>query len=163
MKTPLMNPAIEKLLDSLDPEVDLWKCHQCGQCSAICPSYRHGGIKTREIMELVLVGGIDPKENDSIWLCAMCNGCSERCQLGVDPTGVIVALRNLAAESGNIPEHFKQEARLLNETGISFPITGLTKKLRKELGLDPLEVSEAARTELKCIVEKTGLGGIDLE
>lgn len=150
-------------MDSLDPDEELWKCHQCGQCSSICPSYRNGGIRTREIMERALVGDIDPSEEGSIWLCTMCNSCSERCQLGVDPASIIEVLRNLASRDGNIPEHFRKEAALFIKTGLSFPVTGLTKKLRKELELRPLVVSERAMDDLRIIVDRTSIGGLDLE
>lgn len=157
-----MDTALKELLDSIDSTGELWKCHQCGQCSSICPSYRNGGIRTREVMELALSGNIDLARDDSIWQCTMCNSCTERCQLGVDPASIINALRNLAALRGNIPEHFVQEARLFRTTGLSFPITGLTKKMRKEMGLENLEITGSAKDDLAKLIAATRLGDLDL-
>jgi heterodisulfide reductase subunit C len=158
-----MDTGLKKLLDSIDSTGELQKCHQCGQCSSICPSYRNGGIRTREVMELVLIGAIDPASDESIWQCTMCNSCTERCQMGVDPASIINALRNLAATRGNVPEHFVQEARLFKTTGLSFPITGLTKKMREEMGLESLEITGAAKDDLVKLIAATRLGDLDLE
>lgn len=162
MKIHNQTPKLREMMEGIDPRLELWKCHQCGQCSAICPSCRNGGIRTREVMELALLGGMDPSTEKTIWLCTLCNGCTERCQLGVDPASVIGTLRNLAAAEGNIPDHFVQEALLLKKTGLSFPITGLTKKLRKELDLEEMEVSELAKRELDMIISRTRLGALDI-
>ena len=114
-------------------------------------------------MERALIGAIDVASEESIWLCTMCNSCTERCQLGVDPASVICSLRNLAAEEGNSPDHFLSEARLFMETGMAFPMTGLTRKLRKEMGLDDLEVDERALEDVGKIVERTRLGRLRIE
>jgi hypothetical protein len=76
---------------------------------------------------------------------------------------VITLIRNLAAEVGNRPDHFAEEARLFVDTGLSFPKTGLTKKLRKEMGLDELEVDPSSLEDLKVIVGITRLGRVKLE
>jgi heterodisulfide reductase subunit C len=158
-----MDATLKELLDSIDSTGELRKCHQCGQCSSICPSQRNGGIRTREVMELVLMGAIDPASDDSIWQCTMCNSCTERCQLGVDPASIINALRNLAASRGNVPDHFVKEARLFMTTGLSFPITGLTKKMREEMGLESLEITASAKEDLAKLIAATRLGDLDLE
>lgn len=93
----------------------------------------------------------------------MCQGCTERCQLGVEPAMVITLVRNMAAESGNLPDHFAEEARLFIDTGLSFPKTGLTKKIRKEMGLDDIEVKSSTLEDLRTIIERTRLGRIKLE
>lgn len=163
MKISVMDPSLPGALQKILPEMDLWKCHQCGQCSGVCPSFQHGGIRTREIIERASVGALELSKDSSIWLCMMCQGCTERCQLGVDPATVITLIRNLAAEAGNRPDHFAEEAKLFIDTGLSFPKTGLTKKLRKEMGLNELEVDRSSLEDLKVIVEKTRLGRVKLE
>lgn len=163
MKTSSVGSALGTLLDSLDAGTELWKCHQCGQCSSICPSYRNGGIRTREVMELTLMGDRNVLDEGSIWLCTMCNSCTERCQLGVDPASIINALRNLSAKEGKAPEHFRKEATLFIQTGLSFPVTGFTKKMREELDLEPLGVTERALEDLKIIIDDTAMGDLDLD
>ncbi len=110
-----------------------------------------------------MVGAIDLSVEKSIWACMMCQGCTERCQLGADPSLVITVLRNIAAEKGNRPQLYAEEAKLFIDTGLSFPRTGLTRKLRKEMGLDDVEVSEEVVGEIRHIVRRTGLGRLGFE
>jgi len=142
---------------------ELWRCHQCGQCTPVCPSRQHEGIQIRDVMERAHVGAIDLAVDRQIWQCTMCNSCSERCQLGVDPAHVITLLREEAVARGNIPLHFKEEARLFISSGMSFPRTGLTKKLRKEFGLEDLDVSIETMEELRRILAATRLGRVKVE
>jgi heterodisulfide reductase subunit C len=109
-------------------------------------------------MQRALVGAMDLSKEISIWQCVMCNSCSERCQLGVDPAHVITLLRNAAALRGNYPDHFAEELKLFKSTGMSFPRTGMTKKMRKELSLPELDVSQETMEELAKLFERTKLG-----
>lgn len=117
----------------------------------------------RETIERAMVGAIDLSTEKAIWTCMMCQGCTERCQLEADPSLVITVLRNIAAEKGNRPQHYAEEAKLFIGTGLSFPRTGLTRKLRKEMGLDDVEVSEEVIGEIRHIVRRTGLGRLGFE
>jgi heterodisulfide reductase subunit C len=156
-KASLQVSLEEELQDPLS-RMELWRCTQCGQCTPVCPSARHDGIRTRDVMERALVGAMDLSKEISIWQCLMCNSCSERCQLGVDPAHVITLLRSAAAFRGNLPEHFAEELRLFKSTGMSFPRTGLTKKMRKEFSLPELDVAEETMNELAKLLERTKLG-----
>ncbi|MDW5561932.1 MAG: 4Fe-4S dicluster domain-containing protein [Methanomassiliicoccus sp.] len=149
-----------------DPEIGDWlertaplalQCQQCGECAAVCPSQRHGGIRPAELMARVAAGAGWPNE-DSLWLCARCMSCSERCPSGADPGEVIALLRERAAGRGQLPAYLREEAQRFFKTGLSFPRTGMTRKLRKELGLPVGEISEKALTECSEIVRRTGLG-----
>jgi hypothetical protein len=62
-----------------------------------------------------------------------------------------------------VPQHFKDEAKLFISSGMSFPRTGLTKKMRREFGLEELEVSDQTMLELTKILERTTLGRVKLE
>jgi len=158
VKKAALKANLEGELQDALARMELWRCHQCGQCTPVCPSARHDGIRTREVMERASVGAMDLSKEVSIWQCLMCNSCSERCQLGVDPAHVITLLRNAAALQGNRPEHFAEELRLFKSTGMSFPRTGLTKKMRKEFSLPELEVSLETMDELSKLLERTKLG-----
>lgn len=106
---------------------------------------------------------LDLREDGSLWLCAVCNSCTERCQMGVDPAETISLLRGEAAARGNIPRHFSEEAKLFMRSGLSFPNTGMTKKLRKDLGLDDLTVPAETMEQLALLLKRTKLGGLRLE
>ena len=158
MKKAALQVGLDKELQDALSRMELWRCHQCGQCTPVCPSARHDGIRTREVMERASIGAIDLGKDVPIWQCVMCNSCSERCQLGVDPAHVITLLRNAAAQRGNFPEHFAEELGLFKSSGMSFPRTGLTKKMRKEFSLPELEISPETMDELSKLLERTKLG-----
>jgi hypothetical protein len=83
--------------------------------------------------------------------------------MGVDPAETIALLRGESANLGNIPKHFSEEAKLFIRSGLSFPNTGMTKKLRKDLGLDELTVPTETMEQLAMLLRKTRLGGLRLE
>jgi hypothetical protein len=65
--------------------------------------------------------------------------------------------------AGHCPKSFQEEAKLFMRTGLAFPNSGLTKKLRKELGLSELIVDAKTVEELAIIIEATSLGRVPLE
>ena len=150
-------------LDHILGDSPIWKCQQCGLCSGICPSEKAGGIRPIDILTRASLGMLDPEKERSLWLCAVCNSCTERCQMGVDPAETITRLREEAAAQGNIPKHFSEEAKLFIRSGLSFPNTGMTKKLRKDLGLEELTVPAQTMEQLALLVRRTRLGGLKLE
>lgn len=83
--------------------------------------------------------------------------------MGVEPSDTLAFLRGEAAARGNIPKHFADEAKLFINSGLSFPNSGMTKKLRKELDLDALTVSPETSEQLALLIRRTRLGGLKLE
>jgi hypothetical protein len=83
--------------------------------------------------------------------------------MGVEPSEILMFLRGEAAVRGNIPRHFSEEAKLFIDSGLSFPNSGMTRKLRKELGLDVLTVSPETLEQLAVLLKRTRLGGLKLE
>lgn len=135
-------------------------CQQCGGCAAVCPSQKHGGIRPAELMARAATGSCDPLHESSLWLCARCMSCSERCPSSADPGEVIAHLRERAVVGGAVPAFLREEAQRFLTTGQSFPRTGMTKKIRKELALPDGEISEEAVAEAREICHQTGLGRI---
>jgi heterodisulfide reductase subunit C len=76
--------------------------------------------------------------SDTLWLCAACFTCTDRCPQDVEVASVIRVLRNLAAEKGCIPQVFKEEASSILETGYAYRIPDLRIKKRETLGLPQL-------------------------
>jgi len=150
-------------LDHILAERPIWKCQQCGLCSGICPSEKAGGIRPIDILTRASLGTLNLDDEGTLWLCAVCNSCTERCQMGVEPMEILTLLRCEAAFRGNIPKHFSDEAKLFISSGLSFPNSGMTRKLRKELGLDGLAVSPETLEQLAFLVKRTRLGGLKLE
>ena len=83
--------------------------------------------------------------------------------MGVDPAEIIALLRGQAAARGNIPKHFSEEAKLFIRTGLSFPNSGMTRKLRKDLGLHELTVQTETVEQLGLIIKRTRLGALKLD
>ena len=160
VKTPRAGTAD---LDRILAERPIWKCQQCGLCSGICPSEKAGGIRPIDILTRANLGTLNLSDEGTLWLCAVCNSCSERCQMGVEPSEILTFLRGAAAVRGNIPKHFSDEAKLFISSGLSFPNSGMTRKLRKELDLDGLTVSSETLAQLALLVKRTRLGELELE
>ncbi|MBC7108693.1 MAG: 4Fe-4S dicluster domain-containing protein [Methanomassiliicoccales archaeon] len=158
MRKSVFDPFLPATIGKVWSDLSLWECHQCGQCSAVCPSQLHGGIRTREIIERAMLGAINVEKEETIWFCMMCQSCTERCQLNVNPSFIITLVRNLASERGNIPKQYVDEAKLFMKTGLSFPKTGLTKKMRSEMKLDDFDIDQKTMTEITFIVNRTRLG-----
>jgi len=132
--------------------VEAGRCLQCGLCSESCPSARSGGIAPDEVMAKVAEGDLD---DERIWRCAMCHRCASVCPEDLDPSRVITALRNRSAAKGEHPKRFEDSAQRFLATGRAFPCTGMTRNMRKELGLPPLEVDRKAVAELKELIKGT--------
>jgi heterodisulfide reductase subunit C len=137
-------------------------CHQCSQCSGVCPSFRQGGINPRDTVMRYVSGMGDPRD-PTLWLCTMCQSCTERCQMEVGPADLIQDLRSSAVQTGNCPKAFSDEARLFLRTGMSFPNSGLTKKIRKEMGLPDIQTDARTLEELTIISKRSRLGELKLD
>jgi heterodisulfide reductase subunit C len=77
-------------------------------------------------------------KSDTLWLCAACFTCTDRCPQEVEVASVIRVFRNLAAENGCIPQVFKEQAASLLESGYAYKISELRIKKRESQGLPPL-------------------------
>jgi len=76
--------------------------------------------------------------SETLWLCASCFTCTDRCPQDVEVANVIRVLRNLAAQQGYVPRNFKELGSAIFETGYAYRIPDLRIKKRAELGLPPL-------------------------
>ena len=131
-------------------------CYQCGACVGDCPSTRYvPEFNPREIMLKVLYGFAEELVGPAspVWYCTNCYNCYERCPQNVKPVEIIIAIKNLMARRGIYPEKAQvgDLVEMVLETGRTAPVTAMTKKLREELGLPPLEAVDT--DELKKILE----------
>ncbi len=156
MKTTKVDRALREKLGEKEYTNMLTMCEQCGVCSGICPLSKLTDFRVRKIILRAGLGNRESIESPDLWLCTMCYACLERCRIGLQVPDIISVLRTLAAEDGRMPDSSSKVAELFMKTGHAFPISGLTKKMRKELGLDELQVDPKAMEEVKKLAEKTG-------
>jgi len=118
----------------------LLKCFQCGTCTSDCPVARFSDTyRPRTIIRMAQLGLRDRiLKSDTLWLCAACYTCTDRCPQDVEVASVIRVLRNLAAEKGLVPQVFKDQACSILESGYAYKIPELRIKKRETQGLPPL-------------------------
>jgi len=143
----------------------LLKCFQCGTCTSDCPVARFSdSYRPRTIIRMAQLGLRERVlKSDTLWLCAACFTCTDRCPQDVEVASVIRVLRNLAVEKGCVPQVFKDQASSMLESGYAYKIPELRVKKRESQGLPPLPKGnpESVRKSLKGIkffetVEKKG-------
>jgi heterodisulfide reductase subunit C2 len=118
----------------------LMRCFQCGTCTSDCPIARFSDTyRPRQIIRMAQLGLKERVLNsDTLWLCAACFTCTDRCPQDVEVASVIRVLRNLAAEEGHVPQVFKDECTSILESGYAYRIPELRLKKRESVGLPAL-------------------------
>jgi heterodisulfide reductase subunit C2 len=142
-------------LQKLHGSEKILKCFQCGTCTSDCPIARFSdSYRPRTLLHMAHLGLKDRVlSSDTLWLCAACFKCTDRCPQDVEVADVIRVLRNLAAEKGYIPQVFKDQAQALVATGYAFKIPDLRIKKRASQNLPPLPKGnpESVRRTLKGV------------
>jgi heterodisulfide reductase subunit C len=116
-------------------------CLQCGACVASCPAARYSSdFNPRTILLRTLLGQEEEliAADSVIWLCTNCYTCYERCPQDVRPIEVIIALKNMAAERGELPDEVNKFAELISSKGHSAVLSESVNRRREKLGLDPI-------------------------
>jgi heterodisulfide reductase subunit C len=90
--------------------------------------------------------------SDTLWLCAACFTCTDRCPQDVEVANVIRVLRNLAAQEGYMPKVFAEQFTSILESGYAYRIPELRLKKREVLGLPPLPKGNSV--SIKTTLEK---------
>ena len=160
-----IDPKFKYELSKMHGAEKLLKCFQCGTCTSDCPVARFSDTyRPRQIIRMAQLGLRERVlKSDTLWLCAACFTCTDRCPQDVEVASVIRVLRNLAAEKGCVPQVFKDQAVSLLESGYAYKIPELRVKKRETQGLPPLPKGnpENIRKSLKGVrfvetVEKKG-------
>jgi heterodisulfide reductase subunit C len=135
-----INPKFKYEIAKMHGGEKLMRCFQCGTCTSDCPIARFSDTyRPRQIIRMTQLGLKDRVlKSDTLWLCASCFTCTDRCPQDVEVANVIRVLRNLAAEQGIVPQVFKEEASSILESGYAYRIPELRLKKRETLGLPPL-------------------------
>ncbi len=137
--------------------LDASLCMQCQVCGAACTAAPVNGLRPRDVVLRAAAGDPDLHRGPEPWMCVTCYACSEQCRAGVDIPGLFYGLRNRAAAEGRIPAPYRAVARQVLGTGCAFPVTGLTGKMRAELGLAPFAVAPRDVEELDALCRAEGL------
>lgn len=143
-------------------------CIQCGRCTSSCPlatrlqySPRHKVNMERLFEEENL-----DEAQASVWACLSCYNCHEACEQGVHTAAIIRRIRQRLFELDMAPEGVKRVSQVFARTGMAFPVTGFTRKMRTELGLGDVPTTasdEAAMEEVRVLLRRAGYPGVDEE
>ncbi|UCE95632.1 MAG: 4Fe-4S dicluster domain-containing protein [Candidatus Bathyarchaeota archaeon] len=118
-------------------------CFQCGTCTSDCPIARFSdSYRPRTLIRMALLGLKDRVlSSETLWLCAACFTCTDRCPQDIEVASIIRILRNAAVHRGGIPLIFKELGSSILETGIAYRIPELRLKKRETTGLPQLPKS----------------------
>jgi len=85
---------------------ELAKCFQCGKCTSGCPVSLKSVLNIRRLVREVLLAPDAEKvlQKTELWDCTTCQTCTLRCPRGLKPHEVVMAIRALLVEEGNIPK-----------------------------------------------------------
>ena len=164
IKASEIDPKFKYEISKMHGAEKVMRCFQCGTCTSDCPVARFSETyRPRQIIRMAQLGLRERVLNsDTIWLCAACFTCTDRCPQDVEVASVIRVLRNVAAEKGIVPQVFKDEASSILESGYAYRIPELRLKKRETLGLPPLpkgnptSIGKTLRVGFLKYVEKKG-------
>jgi heterodisulfide reductase subunit C len=165
IKASEIDPKFKYEISKMHGGEKLLRCFQCGTCTSDCPVARFSDTyRPRQIIRMAQLGLKERVlKSDTLWLCAACFTCTDRCPQDVEVASVIRVLRNLAAERGTVPLVFKEQACSILESGYAYKIPELRLKKREAQGLPPLPKGnpESMRKALKGVkflqvIEKKG-------
>ena len=119
---------------------NLKHCFQCGTCTSDCPIARYSdSYRPRTLIRMIQLGLKERAlSSETLWLCAACYTCTDRCPQDVEVASVIRILRNIAVEQGFVPGIFNELGQNIISTGIAYRIPDLRLKKREQKGLPPL-------------------------
>ncbi len=92
-------------------KLDFNVCMQCGECTGSCPVFSKSKLNPRRLMletaylvnPLTMSPKLDIYERSEVWDCTTCSTCSSRCPRDVKPMDVLIGLRSLLIEEGQVP------------------------------------------------------------
>lgn len=109
--------------------IDIFKCIQCGTCSAVCPMGDHMDIVPRKFIHMCRLRLRDRVvASNTPWICAACSECLVRCPNGVDIPKVMESIR-LLTQRNNI--NYIEPSQISTETLAELPQIALIACFRK--------------------------------
>lgn len=140
IKAHEFDPHFKNEISQMHGGEKLKQCFQCGTCTSDCPIARFSdSYRPRHIIRMAQLGLKDRVlSSETLWLCAACFTCTDRCPQDVEVASIIRILRNAAAEQGVMPQIFKELGSNILESGLAYRIPELRLKKRKQIGLPQL-------------------------
>jgi len=138
-----MSAETERLAHILrDP---LFPCIQCGKCTGGCPISTissHFNIR-RLLYEILNSEGEDiARQKEMIWDCSTCTTCVLRCPKQVDPADLIISIRSVLVEDGQVPPKIRDALKSISIRGNPWNI-GQEKRSEWAKGLEIKSIAEA--------------------
>ncbi|MFH1101215.1 MAG: 4Fe-4S dicluster domain-containing protein [Methanobacteriota archaeon] len=110
---------------------NLFGCYQCGTCSAGCPFIEDMDIAPDEVIRYVVLDKKEVLHSKTIWLCASCYTCAERCPRDLNITKIMEALRQIILRK-NIDK--TDLVKISKEEKKSIPQLAFVSLFRKNVG-----------------------------
>lgn len=134
----------------------LFYCYQCGTCSASCPLSDLFDIKPHLVIRMTQLGMRDKVlDCKTIWLCATCFQCVERCPQKCELSSVMFAIKNIASKERGIPPGLKALVENIYNLGRSAEVSEFEEEDRATMGLP--KVPRVDVGAIKTILEKSGM------
>jgi heterodisulfide reductase subunit C len=132
-------------------------CIQCGRCTSSCPLATQIEYSPRQKVneERLLEEDNLDEYGGSVWTCLACYNCNESCEQGVHAAAVVRTVRQRLFRLGMAPDGINKVAAEFSRSGMAFPVTGFTKKMRKEMGLGDVPTTaadEGAMDEVRTLL-----------
>lgn len=74
---------------------NLFGCYQCGTCSAGCPFIEDMDLGPDDVIRYIVLDKPEVLNAKSIWICASCFTCAERCPRDLHITKIMEAARQI--------------------------------------------------------------------
>ena len=103
METITLNAPNRAFIRQVEAESgqDISKCYQCGKCTAGCPMSFTYDYPVSRLMRLIQAGQKDVVlSSRSLWMCATCETCTQRCPNMIDVAKVLDVCRHMARREG---------------------------------------------------------------
>ncbi len=123
----------------------LFSCIQCGKCTGSCPISTvssHFNIR-RILYEMLNSEGEDiAHKKEMIWDCSTCTTCVTRCPKQVDPAELVMSVRSVLVEDGQVPPKVRDVLKSISIRGNPWNI-GQEKRSEWAEGLDIKNIADA--------------------
>ncbi len=123
----------------------LYPCIQCGKCTGSCPISTispHFNIR-RILYEMINTEGEEvAHKKEMIWDCSTCTTCVTRCPKQVDPADLVISVRSVLVEDGQVPPKIRDVLKSISIRGNPWNI-GQEKRSEWAEGLDIKSIADA--------------------